>query len=85
MFPGVDKLVKGRVRAPSRSEAVLGFRQYTMAFPRSGDSGNDDADPELPSRVTSASGSLGLGQSHLHWSQGGVSGWSQRATRHVWA
>ena len=67
MFPGVDKLEKGRVRAPSRSETVLGIRQYTVSFPRPGDSGYNEAYPELPNDLKEDEGSepvqsdLGLG------------------------
>ena len=67
MFPGINELEEGSVRAPARPEAVLSISQYPVAFPRSSDPDDDETYPKLPEDLEEDEGSeaiqgdLGLG------------------------
>ena len=51
MFPRIDELQEGGVRAPTRPESMLGIGEDVMALPCPGDALDDDTHPELAEAI----------------------------------
>ena len=78
VFDGVNELKEIGIRAATAAEPVLGFSEKAVAFPGCSDPLDGEAHPDWRARgrkpvsLTSASGSLGLGQSQPHFIQSGM-------------